>query len=68
VSLKDKWSRAFTKVESGYGLVVQDLQKLHTLSQSQAKGIGSLVALEGETPPSLWQGLSIVHDSVALVT
>jgi len=63
-SLKSKWARAFTEVESGYSLVVQDLQKLHAASQSQSQTVGQPVELAGEVPESLWHGLSVVHDSV----
>jgi len=66
-SLKSKWARAFTEVESGYSLVVQELQKLHAASQSQSQTVGQPVKLAGEVPESLWHGLSVVHDSVSAV-
>jgi hypothetical protein len=67
-SLKAKWAHAFTEVESGYGLVVQDLQKLQTMSQVQSTTLGRPVPLHGETPPTVWEGLRTVHETVATVT
>jgi predicted nucleic acid-binding Zn-ribbon protein len=66
-SLKAKWARAFTEVESGYGLLVQDLEKLHTVAQDQSQEIGTPVPLDGTLPLSLWKGLKLVHESVSTV-
>jgi len=66
-SLKSKWARAFTEVESGYGLLVKDLEKLHRLAQDQSQEIGTPVPLDGTSPPSVWQGLKVIHDSISTV-
>jgi hypothetical protein len=63
-SLKTKWARAFTEVEAGYGLVVEDLQKLQKICQGQSAIVGSPLTLDGETPPTLWDGLHAVHETV----
>jgi len=65
--LRDKWSKAFTEVEAGYGVIVQDLQKLQLMSRGQAKLLGQPVPLDGGTPPSLWGGLQHVNDSITMV-
>ena len=66
-SLKSKWARAFTEIESGYGLVVQDLQKLQFVSQGQTEMVGSPVPIDGDTPKTVWEGLRTVHESVSSV-
>ncbi len=38
-SLKGKWSKAFTEVESGYSLLVQDLKNLQSVTQDQVQDI-----------------------------
>jgi hypothetical protein len=68
LKLKDKWNKAFTEVEAGYGVVVQDLQQLHLMSKGQSNVLGQPVPLDGVTPPSLWGGLQRVHESVSTVT
>jgi hypothetical protein len=66
-SLKTKWARAFTEVEAGYGLVVQDLQRLQSIFQEQSAIVGSPVALDGKTPPTVWDGLHVIHETVSSV-
>jgi hypothetical protein len=56
-SLKHKWHRAFTEVESGYGLLVQDLQRLHSVTQTHSLAMGQPSDFVGSAPDSLWQGL-----------
>jgi hypothetical protein len=64
VSLKDMWERAFAEVETGYGLVVKDLQKLHCFAVGQAGHLGTPVALGEQTPDTVWMGLLQVHQTV----
>jgi hypothetical protein len=66
-SLKGKWHRAFTEVEAGYGLLVQDLQRLHSVAQAHSTSMGQPEEFSGSAPESLWQGLSAVHESVTSV-
>jgi hypothetical protein len=40
-SLKQKWNKAFTEVETGYGLLVRDLQRLQVSSSSVQNTLGS---------------------------
>jgi hypothetical protein len=63
-SLKEKWTKAFTEVETGYGLIVKDLQKLHQISVTQANNIGVPKVLGDKTPDTVWQGLFQVQQSV----
>jgi len=68
LSFKHKWHRAFTEVKSGYGLLVQDLQRLHSVAQAHSHSMGQPSDFVGDTPDSLWQGLLVVHESVATMT
>jgi hypothetical protein len=68
ISLKNKWERAFAEVESGYGMIVKDLQKLHQVAESQAINLGTPVALGEQMPDSVWKGLSQVHQTVTSVS
>jgi hypothetical protein len=67
-SLKSKWSKAFTEVESGYSLLVQDLQNLQSVTQSQAQALGRPVDVAGHIPESVWQGLSEIQETVLEVS
>jgi hypothetical protein len=67
-SLKSKWSKAFTEVESGYSLLVQDLQGLQSVAQSQAQALGHPIDVAGRIPESVWQGLSAIQDTVLEVS
>jgi len=67
-SLKHKWHRAFTEVESGYGLLVQDLQRLHSVTQTHSLAMGQPSDFVGSAPDSLLQGLSVIQDSVTTMT
>jgi hypothetical protein len=66
-TLKVKWACVFTEVEAGYGLVVQDLQKLQSLTKGHSEMVGASVTLDGEKPSSLWDGLQSIHESVFTV-
>jgi hypothetical protein len=68
LSFKHKWHRAFTEVKSGYGLLVQDLQRLHSVAQAHSHSMGQPSDFVGDTPDSLWQGFLVVHESVATMT
>jgi hypothetical protein len=52
-SLKNKWHRAFTEVEAGYGLLVQDLQRLHLVAQAHSHSLGQPADFVGDAPDSL---------------
>jgi len=67
-SLKSKWSKAFIEVESGYSLLVQDLQNLQSVTQSQAQALGRPVDVAGHIPESVWQGLSEIQETVLEVS
>lgn len=64
-SLQSKWKRAFTEVEAGYGLLVQDLQRVHQFAQSLRTTIGSPVTVNGSIPSSVWGGVALVHEQVS---
>lgn len=67
-SLKTKWTRAFTEIESGYGLLVKDLQHLHQMSTTCLHDIGQHIALAGPTPTSVWNGLATLQHQVTSVS
>jgi hypothetical protein len=55
-------------VEAGYGLLVQDLHKLHLLSSICLNAIGSPVDLNSAITSSVWQGISLVNHAVTAVS
>jgi len=67
-ALRTKWFQAFTEVESGYGLLVQDLQKVHQLVLAQASALGAPNSTGTTAPDSVWEGLTQVQQSMASVT
>jgi len=67
-SLKGKWSKAFTEVESGYSLLVQDLKNLQSVTQDQVQALGHPVDIAGCIPESVWQGLSVIQETVQEAT
>jgi len=67
-SLKTKWFRAFTEVESGYGLLVKDLQKVHQLVLAQASALGAPTTTDTQAMGSVWDGINQMQQSVASVT
>jgi hypothetical protein len=67
-TLKSKWLRAFSEVESGYSLIVQDLQKMHRLILAQAASLGAPDSAPGNPVTSVWDGLSQVRHSVSAVS
>jgi hypothetical protein len=66
-TLKTKWLRAFSEVESGYSLIVQDLQKMHHLVLDQAAALGAPAISRNETTSSAWDKINQVQQSVASV-
>jgi hypothetical protein len=42
-SLKQKWAQAFTEVEEGYGLMIEDLKNLHRIMAGVSTMVGSPV-------------------------
>lgn len=67
-SLKQKWAKAFTEVEAGYGLLVQDLQKLYQTSLDCSQAIGDKNQSGLPPAPDLWKGLGILHESLSSVS
>jgi hypothetical protein len=59
-SLKHKWLRAFTEVETGYGLLVNDLQ---LLQHSVKYAMGTPIPLG-----LVWTGMASLKMSVGLVS
>lgn len=64
-SLKHKWLRAFTEVETGYGLLVNDLQ---LLQHSVKDAMGTPIPLGGMLHPLVWTGMASLKMSVGLVS
>lgn len=61
-SLKLKWKRAFTEVEASYGMVVQNIQHLHSFNTELRHDLGFPVV---DFPaPSAWQGLTMITDQL----
>lgn len=60
MSLKSKWARAFTEVETGYGLLVQDLQLVQEQSSALQRQIGDPIPVDGALPSSLWGGSKLL--------
>jgi hypothetical protein len=56
-----------SEVESGYSLIVQDLQKMHHLVLDQAAALGAPAISRNETTSSAWDKINQVQQSVASV-
>jgi len=67
-SLKKKWIKAFVEVESGYGLVVQDLQKLQRALMICHQNIGNKTSSDGGVNPSLWSSVVELQSTVVMVS
>jgi len=67
-SLRQKWTRAFMEVESGYGLVVQDLQKLNHALPLCHQSIGSQPSMNNGDNPSLWSSIVELQSTVMTVS
>jgi len=63
-SLKQKWAKAFTEVEAGYGLLVQDFRKLSTNLLECSQAIGDKEQGIEVTAPTLWTGLHRLRNSL----
>jgi hypothetical protein len=60
-TLKTRWVQAFAEDDSGYSLLVQDLQKVHQLVLTQATALG----IPGESAPNtVWESLATVQQTV----
>jgi hypothetical protein len=67
-SLKQKWMRAFMEIESSYGMVVNDLQKLNQLSTNHQQEIGLKPDQESSTNSTLWSNIYALKTSVFSVS
>jgi hypothetical protein len=56
--MKAKWGLAFSEVDAGFNLVVQDLKKLQNSTKQAQAALGMPIQIEGRTPPSVWVGLA----------
>jgi hypothetical protein len=64
-SLKQKWKRAFTEVETSYGMVVQVIQHVHHVTTRLRHDLGSPAVLDGYPDLSAWDGISSLHGQVS---